>query len=106
MLWSSEGKGWLAAKESISVTTTCPKCGATMEEGFTTATGLLGGGKLEGEKAQLVFVVVGVPTSLNPISAFKQGASDEAANRPFRVSGVRCSQCGFLELYGNDELFM
>ena len=76
-----------------------------MEEGFTTAACLLGGGKFEGEAGQLIFVVVGVPTFLNPTSAFKQGVSDEPANRPYRISGVRCSKCGLLEFYGHEELF-
>ena len=85
------------------MTTTCPKCGGAMEDGFTTRTTSLVG--VEGQKYPLIFVVNGTPTSRNPVSAFKQGTSDEAPNRPYQISGVRCSQCGYLELYGNDELF-
>jgi len=82
------------------MTTTCPKCGGTLEQGFTTAAGLIGGEKAEGRHAQLIFVVAGTRTSFNPVKAFKQGRADEPANRRYRIFGVRCSHCGFLELYG------
>jgi len=81
----------------------CPKCGATMEQGFTTADGLIGGDRAETELSQLIFVVPGAATPSNPIKAFKQGISDEPAARRYRISGVRCSRCGFLEFYGDGE---
>jgi len=74
-----------------------------MEGGFTTAAGLMGGDKSHTQLAQLVFVVAGTPTARNPISAFAQGMSDESTDRRYRIVGVRCSKCGFLEFYGDDE---
>jgi predicted nucleic-acid-binding Zn-ribbon protein len=85
-----------------AVTTTCPKCGAGMEDGFTTATASMVG--VEWEKFPLIFVVHGTPTARSPIGAFKQGTADEAPNRPYQITGVRCRQCGFLELYANDAI--
>jgi hypothetical protein len=75
-----------------------------MEYGFTTAVGLLGVGKPDDDKARLIFVVAGVPTSLNPMNAFFQGLSDVASNRPYHIRGTRCMKCGFLELYANDGI--
>lgn len=83
------------------LTKTCPKCGGTMERGFTTAAALIGGAKVERRQAQLVFVLPGTATSRNPVKAFKQGMSAEPADRPYRIFGVRCSVCGLLELYGD-----
>jgi hypothetical protein len=74
-----------------------------MEPGFTTAAGLLFGDKSHTHVAQLVFVVTGTPTVRNPVKAFKQGLSDEPADRRFRIVGARCSHCGFLEFYGDGE---
>jgi hypothetical protein len=74
-----------------------------MERGFTTAAGLIGGPKVESRVPQLIFVVPGEPTSLNPIKAFQQGASGEPEARRYFVFGSRCSACGFLELYAAGE---
>jgi hypothetical protein len=74
-----------------------------MEQGFTTAVGLIGGGKLDGKQPHLAFVVVGQPTSSNPLKAFQQGVSGEPANCAYPLWGVRCSQCGFVELYAVDR---
>ncbi len=79
----------------------CPKCGAEMERGFTTAIGLIGGDKTERERAQLVFVVPGTRTAQNPIAAFNQGLLDAPSTRSFRIEGSRCAACGFLELYAS-----
>ena len=62
---------------------TCPKCGGEMEAGIATAFGLLGDPRKD--EPRLQFVVPGVPTSLNPITAFKQGLNDEPANRGFKL---------------------
>jgi hypothetical protein len=85
------------------MTTMCPKCGGTMERGFTTAFGLFGGDKSEAQEGQLLFIVAGTPTSRAPVKAFRQGLSDEPANRGYRIVGARCSECGFLEFYGDRE---
>jgi len=81
--------------------TTCAKCGGTLEAGFATADGLIGGNGVEGETPKLLFIVLGKATSANPITAFKQGLSDEPANRSYGIRGFRCSQCGAVELYAN-----
>jgi hypothetical protein len=74
-----------------------------MEVGFATAQGLIGGGTASAQQPRLLFVVAGSATSANPVEAFKQGLSGAEENRPYRVSGVRCTRCGFLELYANGE---
>ena len=81
------------------MTTKCPKCGGTMENGFTTAEGLIGGKKLRGQKSQLEFVVSGTPTARNPLEAFRQGTLQEPGDDSYQITGVRCSQCGFIEFY-------
>ena len=70
-----------------------------MECGFTTARGLIGDARADGDESRLIFVVTGVPTAANPVSAFKQGLPEEPANRLYPIVGARCSQCGFLEFY-------
>jgi hypothetical protein len=85
------------------MTTTCPKCSGSMERGFTTAAGLIGGDKIGARQAQLLFVVPGTPTSPNPVRAFKQGLSDEPSTSSYPIVGARCSRCGFLEFYAGGE---
>ena len=85
------------------MTKTCLKCGGPLELGFTTAEGLVGGDRSHSREPQLVFIVPGVRTSANPIKAFQQGFSDDAVDRRYRIAGLRCSRCGALELYAEDE---
>jgi predicted nucleic-acid-binding Zn-ribbon protein len=82
---------------------TCPKCGGIVERGFTTALGLIGGDKTEGLVSQLLFVVPGARVASNPIRAFKQGLADEPSNRSYRLNGLRCSNCGFVEFYAEEK---
>jgi hypothetical protein len=51
----------------------------------------------------VAFVVLGERTSANPITAFKQGLSGAAEDRFYRVWGLRCVDCGVLELYAAPE---
>lgn len=47
------------------------------------------------------FVVPGVPTSLNPIRAFKQGLADEPRDEVFQLQEIACllcRACGYLEM--------
>jgi hypothetical protein len=74
-----------------------------MHSGFTTAAGLFGPEQPGTQVAELLFVVAGTPTAWNPIRAFKQGVEDEPADRGYRIEGMRCTQCGFLEFYGRGE---
>jgi hypothetical protein len=73
----------------------CPKCGGTFEEGFLRLDPV---GSL-----YPAFVVPGTPTSDNPVKAFLQGLKEEKDDRVFAVGGLRCSRCGYLELYANHE---
>ena len=82
---------------------TCPKCNGVMERGFTTAAGLIEGDQVETREAQILFVVPGTRTSSNPVQAFKQGLHDEDDNRRYRLSGSRCSTCGFVEFYADGD---
>ena len=49
------------------------------------------------------FVQAGVPTSWNPIEAFRQGMAGEPADERFPVTAWRCPRCGLLELYAARE---
>ncbi len=81
----------------------CGKCGGSLEAGFTTAVGLIGGDKAGAREPQLVFVVPGTRSSANPIKAFQQGLADEPTNRVYGIIGSRCSGCGALDLYAGAE---
>lgn len=83
---------------------TCGKCGGSLEGGFTTALGLVFGAQREGEESRLIFVVPGTHTSPNPIRAFQQGLADESSQKSYRISGYRCSACGALDLYADEEI--
>ncbi len=77
----------------------CPKCSGKMEAGVATAYGLIGGAATPNDESRLVFVVSGKPTSSNPVKAFKQGLANEPADVSFWIKGLRCTRCGFLELF-------
>jgi len=79
----------------------CPKCGGTMEAGVATARGLMFVDTKD--EPRLQFVLPGVPTSMNPIEAFKQGLRDEQNDRVFWIEGLRCRECGFLELFAKTD---
>lgn len=79
--------------------TKCPKCGGQMLPGTTTARGLWDDRVMPRDEPSLLFIVPGTPTSPNPIKAFAQGLADEPADRALPIVGLRCSNCGFLELY-------
>lgn len=84
-------------------TANCPKCNGTMERGFTTAAGLVGGDKAERQQSQILFVVAGTRTSSNPVRAFQQGLSDEAVDRRYRLVGSRCASCGLVEFHADGD---
>ena len=55
---------------------------------------------LEREPIQIGFLVPGTPTPVSPIKAFQQGLRGEGEpNRLYEISGMRCSECGYLEFY-------
>jgi hypothetical protein len=81
----------------------CPKCGGTFEAGIATAYGFDVVVRPSIEEPLLQFVVLGSPTSKNPIKAFAQGIADEPSARAFWIEGSRCSVCGFLELFATRE---
>jgi hypothetical protein len=83
------------------MSTTCGKCGGCMEEGVTTAAGLIFSRLSSEEGSKLVFIVPGTPNSMNPVKAFTQGLAGEPSDRVYPIRGVRCAQCGLLELYAS-----
>ena len=54
-------------------------------------------------EAKVVFVAPGIKTSLNPITAFKQGLGDEPSDKEFAIEAFRCEQCGRIEFYCADK---
>lgn len=82
------------------MTAICGKCGGDMEEGMARVPGTIGGGGLNSQEGpNLYFIVPGTPPDPNPLKAFAQGLADEPSDRPYRIRGMRCAQCGFVELY-------
>jgi hypothetical protein len=73
-----------------------------MERGYTTAQGLFGQETVSRHKSRLMFLVSQVATSLNPIKAFQQGMSGAPKQREYHIVGARCSNCGFLEFFGEE----
>jgi hypothetical protein len=76
----------------------CTKCGGAMERGIVRYSG---SPLMEGN-LRLEFVILGSRTSANPLKAFKQGLTDEPADRVYdfaKLVGDRCPACGYLELY-------
>jgi hypothetical protein len=55
-----------------------------------------------GQIHNLVFVVTG-PATHSIVEAFKQGTRGEPGDRRYIVTGFRCSRCGLVEFYGNEE---
>jgi hypothetical protein len=80
----------------------CPRCGVEMEAGAATAHGLLGAVMQPPAEPRLMFVIPGTPTSLNPVTAFRQGMSGEPGERAYLLRGYRCPGCAFVELYATD----
>jgi hypothetical protein len=61
-------------------------------------------GSLHAALGPFSFVVSGTKTSINPLTAFRQGLSDEPGGQTYRVTaGHRCRGCGYLELYTSPE---
>jgi hypothetical protein len=75
-----------------------------MSLGYTTALGLVGHDSPRTRNPDLVFVVPGERTSLNPIKAFKQGLEELPANKAYRLHGYRCPKCGSVELVALDQI--
>lgn len=73
-----------------------------MEAGVASAIGLLFDVTFAENEPRLTFITLGVPTSKNPLKALMQGLSDDRPNHTYRITGIRCSKCGFLELYAVD----
>jgi hypothetical protein len=81
----------------------CPKCNEAMEAGIATAHGLIGGPMIPKNVPRLIFTVLGAPTSWNPLTALKQGLANEPADADYWIKGLRCSGCGFLELFAEEK---
>jgi hypothetical protein len=69
---------------------TCNKCGSPLEPGFATAHGLTGGSGAAAKEPRLLFVVVGNPTSANPITALSKAwlMSHPTGRMAFKAIGV------------------
>jgi hypothetical protein len=67
-----------------------------MERGVTKSKGLRGSDTAP--PPQILFTILGTPTSWNPIKAIEQGMHEQN-DRNYGIVGMRCAGCGFLELY-------
>jgi len=74
-----------------------------MQVGVASAEGLLFGSKASEGVPRLIFVSTGTSTSRNPIKAFQQGLAEEPANKSYLIRGLRCANCGYLELYATER---
>jgi hypothetical protein len=61
----------------------------------------MGGSGAAGQEPHLYFIVLGNPTSPNPVTAFQQGLAGDPANQAYGIQGYRCAGCGALELYAD-----
>lgn len=52
---------------------------------------------------RLAFVVPGEPTAANPMTAFKQGIEDVKRSEAFLLCGMRCAECGAVELFATER---
>lgn len=81
----------------------CHRCGEVMQDGYTTALGLIGG-ILPKDDPKLLFVIPGERTSGNPIKALMQGLQGDQTSRAYLLRGYRCPQCGTVELIALDSM--
>jgi hypothetical protein len=84
--------GWQMAKAEDH----CLRCGGTMVRGTFRIRGTYEA------RVRAEFVVPGVPTSRNPIEAFKQGLSEEPGDEVIEVEeigGLLCRACGHIEFH-------
>jgi len=52
------------------------------------------------EPLKIQFLIPGSPTPVNPIKAFQQGLHGGGqVDQLYEVEGMRCSACGYLDLY-------
>src|SRR6516165_566414 len=91
---------------------TCVRCGGPMDRGTLRASVEEAGFVMAGETmvptggrelSDLRFVIPGVPTSGNPVTAFLQGLREEKEDTVLPVTGWRCRGCGLLELYAKED---
>lgn len=80
----------------------CLRCNGPMEEGKLTLSGPFGMHPALRE-ATVVFVAPGIRTSLNPLTAFKQGLEDQPRDQECPIRPFRCDQCGRIEFYSTGE---
>jgi hypothetical protein len=57
----------------------------------------------EREISDVRFIIPGVPTSANPVTAFRQGMHGEREDVVLPVTAWRCVECGLLVLYAREE---
>ncbi len=75
----------------------CRFCGGAMEAGYAQSRFAFGAFTAAGD-SHLVFVVPGEPTSLNPMTAFRQGAEQHPGDQKYILRGRRCTNCARIEL--------
>lgn len=81
----------------------CLRCNGQMEEGKLTLSFPFGKRPGGMHEAKAVFVAPGIKTSLNPLTAFKQGLEDQPRDQERPIRAFRCDQCGRIEFYCASE---
>lgn len=74
----------------------CLRCGGAMVRGIFRIRGTYEA------RVRAEFIVPGVPTSPNPIEAFRQGLSDEPGDEVIQLEdmgGLLCRTCGHIEFH-------
>jgi len=74
----------------------CPKCGGPVQGGHVDETAFV--------QSQIIFVVPGEPTHKSFVAAVVQGMRDSAPDRRYALRGLRCADCGFIELFADESL--
>jgi hypothetical protein len=83
----------------------CPSCGGAYEQGALRArpaTVLTEAREASRVVSDFFFVRPGVPTSGNPVEAFRQGLREEPGEQLIPVVALRCAECGRVELFATD----
>ncbi|HEX7450147.1 MAG TPA: hypothetical protein VF306_21480 [Pirellulales bacterium] len=79
----------------------CSFCGGAMEPGYAQSRFAFGPFMAAGD-SHLIFVVPGEPTSLNPMTAFRQGAEQRPDDQKYVLRGRRCTNCARIELFAEE----
>lgn len=76
----------------------CPFCGGSLQSGFVTSMGLIGGkGTMDNPKIE--FIVPSRAKRLGVVGAFLEGLADVPDDTVYQVKARHCQSCGYILLH-------